>query len=45
METNPLDDPDIVESEADPLDSDLEDADLFVGLENDDGYGDEDDEF
>jgi hypothetical protein len=42
METNPPDDPDLVESEADPLDTDLDDADLFVDLEDDDGYGDDD---
>jgi hypothetical protein len=43
METNPPDDLDITESEADPLDTDVEDDDLFVGLEDDDGYGDDDD--
>ena len=31
----------MIESDADPLDTDVEDADLFLGLEDDDGYGDE----
>ena len=44
--SNPPDDPDMIEPDADPLDTDVEDADLFLGLENDDGYGsDEDEEF
>lgn len=28
---NPPDDPDMIEPDADPLDTDVEDADLFVG--------------
>jgi hypothetical protein len=44
--SNPPDDPTMTELDADPLDTDVEDADLFLGLENDDGYGsDEDEEF
>lgn len=44
--SNPLDDPTMIELAADPLDTDVEDADLFLDLENDDGYGsDEDEEF
>jgi hypothetical protein len=40
--SNPPDDPDMIEPDADPLDTDVEDADLFLGLEDDDGYGDDD---
>ena len=43
--SNPADDPEMIEPDADPLDTDVEDADLFLGLENDDGYGDEDEDF
>jgi hypothetical protein len=43
--SNPPDDPGIIEPDADPLDADVEDADLFLGLENDDGYGSDDDDF
>jgi hypothetical protein len=43
METNPPDDPDLTEAEADPLDTN--DADLFADLEDDDGYGDDDSDF
>jgi hypothetical protein len=32
---NPADDPDMIEPDADPLDTDVEDADLFLG--DDDG--------
>jgi hypothetical protein len=32
---NPADDPDMIEPDADPLDTDVEDADLFLGLEGD----------
>jgi hypothetical protein len=32
---NPPDDPDMIEPDADPLDTDVEDADLFLG--DDDG--------
>jgi hypothetical protein len=42
--SNPPDDPDMIEADADPLDTDVEDADLFLGLEDDDGYSDEDDD-
>jgi hypothetical protein len=38
------DDPDIIEPDADPLET-VEDADLFAGLEDDDGYGSDEDEF
>jgi hypothetical protein len=41
--SNPPDDPDMIEPDADPLDTDVEDADLFLGLEDDDGYGSDDD--
>jgi hypothetical protein len=41
---NPPDDPEMIELDADPLDTDVEDADLFLGLEDDDGYPDEDDD-
>jgi hypothetical protein len=43
--SNPLDDPDMIEPDADPLDTDVEDAELFLGLEDDDGYADDDDDF
>ena len=43
--SNPPDDPDMIEADADPLDTDVEDADLFVGLEDDDGYADDDEDF
>ena len=43
--SNPPDDPDMIEADADPLDTDVEDADLFLGLEDDDGYSDDDDDF
>jgi hypothetical protein len=33
---NPRDSPDMIEPDADPLDTDVEDADLFLGLEDDD---------
>ena len=41
---NPLDDPEMIEPDADPLDTDVEDADLFLGLddEDDDVEGDDD---
>jgi hypothetical protein len=39
---DPPDDRDMIEPDADPLDTDVEDADLFLGLENDDGYADDD---
>ena len=31
--SNPPDDPEMIEPDADPLDTDVEDADLFLGLE------------
>ena len=43
METNPTDDLDLIASEAEPLD--VEDPDLFLDLEDDDGYSSEDDDF
>lgn len=33
---NPPDDPDMIEPDAAPLDTDVEDADLFLGLDDDD---------
>lgn len=40
--SNPPDDPDMIYPDADPLDTDVEDADLFLGLEDDDDAGPED---
>ena len=34
--SNPPDDPEMIEPDADPLDTDVEDADLFLGLEDED---------
>ena len=34
--SNPPDDPDMIYADADPLDTDVEDADLFLGLDDDD---------
>ena len=34
--SNPPDDPDMIEPDADPLDTDVEDADLFLGDDEDD---------
>ncbi len=34
----------MINEDAGPLDTDVEDADLFLGLEDDDGYADEDDD-
>ena len=31
---NPADDPDMIYPDADPLDTDVEDADLFLGLDD-----------
>lgn len=42
--SNPPDEPDMINADAAPLDTDVEDADLFLGLEDDDGYADEDDD-
>ena len=33
---NPADDPEMIEPDADPLDTDVEDADLFLGIDDDD---------
>jgi hypothetical protein len=32
--SNPPDDPEMIDPDADPLDTDVEDADLFLGLED-----------
>lgn len=40
--SNPPDDPDMIYPDADPLDTDVEDADLFLGLEDDGDSGPED---
>ncbi len=32
--TNPPDDPEMIEPASDPLDTDVEDADLFLGLDD-----------
>jgi hypothetical protein len=45
MERIPPDDLDLTESEVEPLDTDVDDADLFAGLEDDDGYRDDDSDF
>jgi hypothetical protein len=37
--SNPPDDPEMIELDADPLDTDVEDADLFLGLEDDEEPG------
>jgi len=34
----------MINADADPLDTDVEDADLFLGLEDDDGHDDEDED-
>ena len=39
--SNPPDDAGMIEPDADPLDTDVEDADLFLGLEDEDEGGDE----
>jgi hypothetical protein len=38
--SNPADDPDMIRPDADPLDTDVEDADLFLGFDDDDGEDD-----
>jgi hypothetical protein len=38
---NPADDPDMIYPDADPLDTDVEDADLFLGLDDEDDDDDE----
>jgi len=40
--SNPPDDPEMIEPDADPLDTDVEDADLFVGEGDDEPDGDSD---
>jgi hypothetical protein len=42
--SNPPDDPGMIEPDADPLDTDVEDADLFLGLDDEDEIPDEDEE-
>ena len=39
--SNPPDDPEMIELDADPLDTDVEDADLFLGLEDDEEQDDD----
>jgi hypothetical protein len=39
---NPPDDPEMIEPDADPLDTDVEDADLFLGEDDEDSGGDSD---
>lgn len=34
--SNPPDDPDMINPDSDPLDTDVEDADLFLGLDDED---------
>ena len=40
--SNPPDDPEMIEPDADQLDTDVVDADLFLGLDDDDEPGPED---
>jgi hypothetical protein len=42
--SNPPDDPEMIADDADPLDTDVEDADLFLGLEDDDGHAEDDED-
>ena len=39
--SNPPDDPEMIDPTSDPLDTDVEDADLFLGLEDDETEPDE----
>jgi hypothetical protein len=39
--SNPPDDPDMINADADPLDTDVEDADLFLGLDEDEHEDDD----
>ena len=39
--SNPPDDPEMIEPDADPLDTDVEDADLFLGLDDDEEQDDD----
>jgi hypothetical protein len=41
--SNPPDDPNMIEPDADPLDTDVEDADLFLGLDDDEDDEEEED--
>jgi hypothetical protein len=41
--SNPPDDPDMIEPDADPLDTDVEDADLFLGWDDDIDEDDDED--
>jgi hypothetical protein len=43
--SNPPDDPDMIEPDADPLDTDVEDADLFLGDEDELDDEDEDEDW
>jgi hypothetical protein len=40
--SNPPDEPGMIEPDADPLDTDVEDADLFLGLDDDEGDQEDD---
>ena len=40
--SNPPDDPEMIYPDADPLDTDVEDADLFLGLDDEDDLDEED---
>jgi hypothetical protein len=40
--SNPPDDPNMIYPDADPLDTDVEDADLFLGLDDEDDLDEED---
>jgi hypothetical protein len=42
--SNPPDEDDMIEPDADPLDTDVEDADLFVGTDDDEDDESSDDE-
>ena len=42
--SNPPDDPEMIDPEADPLDTDVEDADLFLGLDEEDLEEEEEEE-
>jgi hypothetical protein len=42
--SNPPDDDDMIYADADPLDTDVEDADLYLGWDDDDEEDDADDE-
>ena len=39
--SNPPDDPEMIYADADPLDTDVEDADLFLGLDDEDDPDDD----